>query len=285
MSRDSDNGGRTLALTHYIDDSGSDEKSSLAVMGGPVFDRNGFLALEREWTHTLSSHEVEPPIHMKEFARPHGRLARLTDNDRRALFTDLVRLINRRKAYGLTVAVDNLQFQQFFPSATFRGIFGPTPLAFLWCMVLNRSIGKDLKHQSVKKMDYVLSNAPVNSQMTDTYNFFHSFEVYNAEEFTGAIAFDPPNLDSALQAADMVAWANRKKDLDGSFGAGFEPLALLTPPQGFAKVRSSKPLIHFHYKVRNESTKDLATILGMPNRTKGKRANFLGVISKMKKGV
>lgn len=81
-------------------------------------------------------HEIAMPIHMKEFARPYGRLAGVSDSKRKELFYDLVYLINKRKAYGLTVAVDNPEFQNLFPPQAFRSHLSSTSFAFLWCMIL-----------------------------------------------------------------------------------------------------------------------------------------------------
>jgi hypothetical protein len=248
-------------------------------MGGPVFAREGFLSLEREWTHTLAFHDVEPPVHMKDFARPHGRLANLTNEERRGLLHDLVCIINRRKAYGLTVAVDSASFRGIFPHKDFKKAFGPTPLAFLWCMVLNYGIVKERKEQ-VTRIAYFLSNSPVNIQMHDCYDFFRFYEPHMGMELTGSIGFDSPKWVSALQAADMVAWANRKKQLDEPFNNGFEPLELLTPnpPLGFERLQR-KPIIHFHYPVHNASTKRLTEILGTPTHRKGKRESLFKLIA------
>ena len=127
---------RTLACAHCIDDSGSDERSKLAVVGGPVFAQEHFFEFHYEWDRIAAMHEIAMPIHMKEFARPYGRLAGVSDSKRKELFYDLVYLINKRKAYGLTVAVDNPEFQNLFPPQAFRSHLSSTSFAFLWCMIL-----------------------------------------------------------------------------------------------------------------------------------------------------
>ena len=104
-------------------------------------------------------HGIAGPIHMREFARPHGRLAYLTDDQRRALFGDLVGLIRKYQYYSLTISATNLEVQEFFPSRQFRRLFGSTPLAFIWCLVLNHCNAKVHKsHDRLSPMAYV---APV----------------------------------------------------------------------------------------------------------------------------
>ena len=264
---------RTVACAHYIDDSGSDERSKLAVVGGPVFAQKQFFEFHYEWDRIAATHEIAMPIHMKEFARPYGRLARVSDSKRKELFYDLVYLINKHKAYGLTVAVDNPEFQNLFSPQTFRSHLSSTSFAFLWCMILNHSLVKG--HSRLDKMAYVIARSPQNAQMTDCYNFWTSYESIEGKEFAGSLTFDTPKAANALQAADLVAWANLRKHVGRAFDDGFEPLELLT-----RDVASDvKPSIHFHYPVTDRSTQKLAEIVGEPIRAKGQRRSLLGIVS------
>ncbi|MCX6634203.1 MAG: hypothetical protein NT090_03830, partial [Acidobacteria bacterium] len=264
---------RTVATAYYVDDSGSEETTKLAVVGGVLLVQRSFFSFHYEWSRIAGLHKVQLPIHMKEFARPDGRLACLNDSERRALFTDLVYLTNKNKVYSLTTAVSNLEFQQFFPPARFRGLIGPAPLAFLWCMILNHVIIAD--HERMGKMAYIVDKSHLSAQMTDCYNFWTSYETRGEEECTGSLTFERASEVCALQAADMIAWANRKRHLGQEFIDGFEPLDLLT-----RYVESDvKPSIHFHFPVTEESTKKLAAILGDPVRRKGRRFSLLGVVS------
>jgi len=270
--------GKVFILRHYIDDSGGDQRAPSAVMGGPVFVEERYLKFECEWAHALSFYQIEPPIHMKEFARPHGRLACLSDGERRVLFQDLVKIINQTELYSLTASVDNIDFQHVFPHQKFRKRFSAIALAFLWCMILNYEIGKD--HQgAIDGISYFFSDSPINSQIIDCYSFFCEYEVLRELEITEAIGHGRPKIFSGLQAADMIAWANRKKNLNEPFKEGFEPLELLTPhePQGFNRL--GRTPIHMHYSVKNESTRELALILGEPKRQKGKREALLPLIA------
>jgi hypothetical protein len=171
---------RVRAFTHYVDDSGSDN-TKFSLVGGPVFAQEGFFSFHYEWDRIASLHRVQLPIHMKEFARPYGRLAYVTDEQRRTLFFDLVRLINQRKLYSLTTVVDNAEFQACFPGQKFRGYMGATPLAFLWCMILNNIIVS--KHSRARKavarmdrMAYLVARSDHNSEITDCWSFWKSGE-------------------------------------------------------------------------------------------------------------
>jgi hypothetical protein len=243
-------------------------------MGGPVFAQKHFFEFHYEWDRIAATHGIGLPIHMNEFARPNGRLAGVSNSKRKELFYDLVYLINKHKVYSLTVAVDNPEFQNFFPPKTFRSHLSSTSLAFLWCMILNHIVVKD--HARLGKMAYTLARSPQNTQMTDCYDFFTSYESGQGKEFTGALAIDSPQAANALQAADLVAWSNLRKHLGKPFDAGLEPLELLT-----RCVESDvKPVIHFHYRVTAKGTRKLAEIIGTPVRMKGKRRSLLGILPK-----
>jgi Protein of unknown function (DUF3800) len=260
----------TMVLAHYIDDSGSHDESPRVVMGGPVFLQKDFYSLHYEWDRIVALHRVQGPIHMKEFARPNGRLAYLTDDERRAIFSDLVYLINTQKAWSLTIEVDHLEFQQFFPLKEYRGLFGAVPLAFIWGMVLNGSIMRTLDAK-YRKMAYMVAKSSDNPSIVDSHSFMQSYEENAGLDHTGSLTFETPRGINALQAADMVAWANRRKCVGMGFTQGYEPLELLT-----RNVQSDvKGIWHFHKVVESEDTRKLAEILGDPVRESGRRIAFL----------
>lgn len=262
---------QALFPIHYIDDSG-EESSRFSLMGGPVFPRKLSFPFSFEWDRTMDMHKVKPPIHMRDFARPHGRLAYLSDDQRRALFYDLVCLINQNKIYSLTTVVDNLEFQDCFPAETFTKYMGASPLAYLWCLILNFCLME--MHPLLAPMEYVIAECDFSQQLTDCYEFWRSYELWRKCECNMPFSLNKPADLNALQAADMIAWANLKKHRGETFSRGFEPLELLT-----RYVESAlKPGIHLHFPVKKNSTKKLAGILGMPNRKKGKRVSLLGTI-------
>src|SRR5579863_4398485 len=66
----------------YLDESGTDDLSPTAVVGGLVLNRSGFGRLNARWTEVCKAHGL-PSIHMKDFGR-HGKHGRLknTSSDR-----------------------------------------------------------------------------------------------------------------------------------------------------------------------------------------------------------
>ena len=244
-----------LVLTQYLDDSGSDTHSPVAVIGGPVIDRDNFFLFEWEWDRLLKKHHIDSPIHMKEFARPHGRFAHLTDNERESLFDDLVQLINRAKKYSTSVRVNNLDFRQFFPAEKYKGLFGPSPLAYLFCLIVNsvflRSKGE------TNPIAYLVAESDDNSQLADVHAAWRIVEDRYQESQklsrTGAIAFDWPKNICALQASDLIAWSNRRHAINVPFNQGFAPLRYLTDSK-----EVQHKVMHFHFEVTAERAQSLA---------------------------
>ena len=206
---------------------------------------------------------------MVEFNQ-YGCFGHLSHTERRDLFHDLVYLINHRKAYSLTVEVDNLDFQNFFPTRKYRGLIGSAPLAFLECMVLDSIIARD--HNYSGKTACIVAHSYNDIQMVDAHAFLLSYQQRREDLQTGSLTFDTPQNVNALQAADMVAWANRNKSLGEPFINGFEPLEMLTRTVE-SKTRPS--MIHLHYPFQSKQVESLARILGEPARRKGKREPLL----------
>jgi hypothetical protein len=273
MHHSTDSDRRAIALAHYIDDSGTHDDSTLVIMGGPVFLRDHFFEFHFEWSRTLARHGIKKPLHMMEFNQ-YGCFGHISPDDRTALFQDLVYLINQRKAYSLTVEVNNLDFQKFFPLSKYKGLIGAASLAFFECMLMDGLMARD--HNASRKTAYVVANSSNNVQLVDAHTFIESYIGKRKALPIGSITFDTPQNVNALQAADMVAWANRHKSLGKPFTNGFEPLELLTRT---VKSESRPPMVHFHYRFKSSNVESLAKVLGEPVRQKGRRQALLKALT------
>jgi hypothetical protein len=262
---------KAVPLSHYIDDSGTHEDSTLVVMGGPVFLQQHSFEFHYEWSRILALHKVTNPISMKRFNQ-YGDLGHLGRDERIALFQDLVHLINQRKVYSLTAQIDNLDFRTFFPASKYRGLIGPAPVAFFDCMVLDSITARD--HNASGKMAFVVAHSHNDIELVDVHAFMqsHLANKRSQAQTVGSLTFDSPDKVNALQAADLVAWANRRRALGEPFTSGFEPLELLTRT---VEAESRPPMIHLHHKFNPEKVGSLSKILGEPIRQKGRRRPLL----------
>ena len=109
--------------TCYVDESGTDSNLPVAVVAGLVLDFEGTYWLSVEWSKFLAQHGVSGPIHMKEFG-PDGRFKHVTHENRRALFSGLVRLINSNKLISLAATLTAEQYRRHFARVTKQSMYG-----------------------------------------------------------------------------------------------------------------------------------------------------------------
>src|SRR5262249_1183507 len=104
----------------------------------------------------------------------------------------------------------------------------------------------------------------LNCQILESHAWYREFENHQFDEkYTGSITFDEPSEVNALQAADMIAWSNLRKQIrGGDIGKGFEPLDRLTRTVHFDKYSTA----HYNFPVKKNGTKALEEIVsqGIP---------------------
>ncbi len=87
-----------LGLKFYLDDSGSDDGSPMVTCGGLVMSRIDSRHFSTRWAkmyarNQFSGHTLEQPLHMTDFTGL-GKYAGLYPEFKRALFQDVVKLVN-----------------------------------------------------------------------------------------------------------------------------------------------------------------------------------------------
>jgi len=192
---------------------------------------------------------------MREFARPDGRLAYLTADERQALFSDLVAVINKHKVYSVSASITEEEFRAFFPSDRLKGVIGAASLAFAYCLTANCNVW-DINNLETS-LAYLVSQSKESSQLEEMHRLFSRWEEERKTSYIGSITFDSHKRVYALQAADMIAWSNRRKILGQTFDSGFQPLDRLT--RTVAGEKRHYP--HYHLKADRERTEDLAKII------------------------
>ena len=211
---------RTSVISCYFDESGTDV-SPVAVLGGLVLQGDGFLWLDGAWEKTLVKHSIQPPLHMKEFGRG-GRLRYLSTEKRRALFSDLVWIINDNKNVSIGAMLTTEQYKKhFLPliSAKQMSVYG---LTFLLAAML---MGKQMEHEGYAyPIPYILDTGnPYKKQVEEAHAFIVEVFQKTYPMNMGSLTFETDDNLRALQAADVVAWSVRRK-FAARFGRGFEPL-------------------------------------------------------------
>lgn len=202
-----------------LDESGTDLASTTAVLGGLLLRNGGFLWLDLEWLKLLEKHEIKS-IHMNQFG-PHGELRHLTYAARRDLFEDVAKAIIRHRTFTVAAVVTQAEYKKHFASL-FRpryqmSIYG---VCFLIIAVLQ---SKQAEYEGyAEKIAFLLDDG--NEHKGHILNS-HEYMTRHDPHFNsvGSLAFSTDDRCRPLQAADVLAWAVRRRRT-GGLSKGFEPL-------------------------------------------------------------
>jgi len=205
-------------LTCYIDESGTDSNSSIAVVGGIVLDPPQFFWLDIEWRKCLDKHHIPSPLHMREFGLC-GKFKDLRSEERRALFTDISRIINDCKTFSIASVLSAEQYRIIFAGLSEFSMYGA---CFTNLVMLNGIHAR--REMYPHNIGYLLDSG--NQYKHDVLEA-HAIMLRRMDEIplnVGDLAFDSDEVVSALQAADVVSWSVRRQGAS-KLKSGFEPLA------------------------------------------------------------
>jgi hypothetical protein len=221
-----DTEGITMAVTCYLDESGTDLNSDnpVVVVAGLVMTRDNFLMLDIVWNDILSQFKIEPPIHMKEFGK-HGRLGHIDYPIRFQLFTQLIGLINCYKTHSVAAIINYNQFKNIVNNKV-KCHIGPYGICFMLCA--NLCFGQANEAHYRGAISFILEQGAKHSghilKAHETMMQIQKDKVLSIN--VGSIAFEPKKL-SILQAADIIAWGVRRSVSGIPIGKGFQPISNL----------------------------------------------------------
>jgi hypothetical protein len=206
-------------ITCYLDESGTDDLSPTAVVGGLVTNRSGFQGFDDAWTAFLKEHSLTA-IHMKDFGR-HGKYAGLSDERRKAIFTDAVSLIKHYRVYTLAATLTTARFNLHFADVFDKDVMGVYGMCFILAAVLNHNQARSQNYPD--RISYLMDTGNVYRRHVEEAHL--QMQRFQNAEFLhmGALGFDSDSEVLTLQGADVVSWTARRK-LTGDFRRGFEPL-------------------------------------------------------------
>jgi hypothetical protein len=153
----------------------------------------------------------------------------LRHDHRRALFADLLRIINDNKRFSIAATLTTDLYKQRFSEAFTENEMGVYGMCFL---VLAVMLGKHAEATGYQeKIPFLMDTGnPYKGHVVDVHKFLTtSFQdIYPVH--AGRLTFSTDTDDCALEAADLIAWTVRRK-LVGRFDHGFEPLVDLLAEQ------------------------------------------------------
>lgn len=207
----------------YLDESGTDENSSTAVLGGLLLEPDRFYYLDSEWFKALSKHHIESPLHMREFV-PHGRFGHTGHADRRRLFSDLVALINEHKNRSVSATLTAAHYRKHFSP-----LFGDKDVSIYgMCFLLLATLQAKYCNDKYKyEIPFILDDGNrYRHHVLEMHKFI--VESFQPTHFmnVGSLTFRTDEKLGVLQAADVIAWSARRR-IAGKFNNGFEPLVEL----------------------------------------------------------
>jgi len=206
-------------LRSYFDESATDGGSPIAVIGGIMLQSDAYTWLDIAWQKAIVKHSVEPLIHMKDFGQ-HGRLRDFPIASRQSLFTDLVNIINEERTITVPATVSTKEYKHYFSKPDKLDLYSV-------CFVLLATAqGKHADSSGYEyNIPFLLDDGNDYKQAVERA---HDFLVNNFQKshplHCGTLAFGDDKNNSALQAADVVAWAVRRRSAGDRFTHGYEPL-------------------------------------------------------------
>lgn len=193
----------------YLDESSTDCGGPVAVVAGLLFIPTGFTWLDVEWERALAECGLKC-IHMRTVQKD---LKGISQPDRLKLFTKLANAINTNKGWSLESILDTAEHHQYF------GWLGDSMWSmYATCFLLTvLSVARQLEaERHPYEVPFIMDcGNPYRPQVECVHK--HLVEEFPHPLCVGTLEFDSDATWRHLQAADVVAWAVRRKRAGDSF--------------------------------------------------------------------
>lgn len=201
----------------------------MVTCGGLAMDRINFKHFSARWRrmyegNTFSRLRLKQPLHMSDFSD--GGKYPLPPEFRRAVFHEVVENINNHKLYSISIAISQFEFKRELSEEVRRELMGPYGFAFFSLVLAHQTLSTKQNAGPLKASYLVDRGFGHQSQLNQAHKLIVDFErALGDGRHTGSLAVDADDHVPPLQAADVIAWASRKMQLQGALPEGFEPLA------------------------------------------------------------
>lgn len=243
-----------LALTSYLDDSGTHEQSKTVVIGGPLIGKARFVEFNPRWRAILDDYHIEGALHMRDFQRPSGRYVGRYPEVKASMFARIADLINESKLYSVSVCVPQMDYKSLIPIDVYRKHMSPYGMAFFVVALTNCRMADRLKVND--SIAYVVDHGNHDEHLNRAHRLLQHWQRRVPDRLcVGAIAFDSDENVLALQAADVVVWMARKANDQEPLPSEFEPLRAVIDPQAKSGERSTP---HFNIPLGTDAVASFA---------------------------
>lgn len=229
-------------LCLYMDESGgSDPGTPHATVGGMLIWGNQFRPFEDAWQRMLCAHGIHRDgIHMKELGK-NGKLGALSVGDRHDLFEDACYLIKKHRVVTLVASLRNEEYEANVPELA-REQFSVYGMLFNLAVFINHELAKVNNYSDAIPIIMDTGN-PHRGHVIEAHKFMLTeWQRTIGDLHLGTLTFDDDTRVHILQAADIIAWAARRRACGTKFLPGLEPVEqLLTCEQERHAEVSWKP--------------------------------------------
>jgi hypothetical protein len=210
-----------MAVTCYLDESGTDLQNAQAVLAGLIMREDQFFMLDALWESMLLRHKIDPPLHMKEFG-PHGRHGHLKYDERYGLFIDVANYINAHIIVSVAATLKHDQYINIINDKMKKhiGIYG---ICFMLCAHICFSEAWTCYYAGDLYFAIEAGNEHAEHVRRAHDNMIEMKKENKIWVHSGSLTFESKKL-SALQAADVIAWGINRRD-NQRIGKGFQPTA------------------------------------------------------------
>ena len=212
---------QAVAVTCYLDESSTDG-GAIAVVGGLALNKSGFIRLNKKWNRMIDKFNLHPAVHMKDFGG-HGRFGHLSFRDRLQILNLASQIIIDCNIFTIAVTLSQEQYRSTFPLDS-PSRFSQYVLCFIGCVLGNQQIAEKQGYRSPVAFVLDQGNAYA-AQVSMAHNEFSKVQKEQGHDMNlGSLTFEDDRRITAIQAADVVCWAARRRAAGFSFSGGFEPL-------------------------------------------------------------
>ena len=190
----------------YLDESGTDNDSDVAVVAGVVVNMKYSYWLQQDWLACLAHHDIASPFHMRECGRE--RLRRLRGNTLKQVLSELVPVVNDYKTLSVASTLTSDDYRRSFDGITEFSMYGAS---FTEVVMTN---GEQSRRDGYNdKIRYCLDDGNIyRSQVEQAHDALLGME-HKSPLNVGDLRFESDAEYGALQAADLVSWAVRRSSL------------------------------------------------------------------------
>jgi Protein of unknown function (DUF3800) len=188
----------------YLDESGTDTNSTVAVVAGVVVNMRYSYWLQQDWLGCLARHDIATPFHMRECGK--GRFRKLYGETLRRVLSELVSIVNEYKMLSVASTLSSDDYRLSFDGISEFSMYGAS---YTEVVMINGV--KSRRDGYGEKIRYCLDEGNINkSQVEEAHEFLLSTE-HKSPLNLGDLRFESDTEVCALQAADLVSWSARRK--------------------------------------------------------------------------